>query len=87
MSDICGRAIEGDTAAMQAVADAISSAAAMNDDGREYQIAFALEATGEWEIIKTFRAADDAAANAYAEQHYADREWYVLDANGENING
>jgi hypothetical protein len=41
----------------------------------------------QWHVLESIRATDDAAANAYAEQHYADREWYVLDADGENING
>ena len=40
-----------------------------------------------WHELDAIRATDDAAANAYAEHKYADREWYVLDANGENING
>lgn len=40
-----------------------------------------------WHVLEGIRVADDAAANAYAEQHYADREWYVLDAAGNNING
>ena len=55
-------------------------------DGK-YQIAFMLEATGEFEVIEDFEAADDDAANEYAEQHYGDREWYVLDSAGNNING
>jgi len=37
--------------------------------------------------LESIRVTDDAAANAYAEQHYADREWYVLDSDGQNING
>jgi hypothetical protein len=41
----------------------------------------------QWHVLESIRATDGAAANAYAEQHYADREWYVLDADGENING
>jgi hypothetical protein len=41
----------------------------------------------QWHVLESIRATDDAAANAYAEQHYADREWYVLDADGQNING
>lgn len=53
---------------------------------REYRIALVM-ADGEWEVIDTFEAADDDAANAYAEENHADREWYVLDANGRNING
>ncbi len=55
-------------------------------DEPEYRIAFMLDATGDWEIIEAFRAADDAAANAYAEEHYPDQDWYVLDAAGRNIN-
>jgi hypothetical protein len=55
-------------------------------DGREYRIAF-VRADGEFDVVDRFMAVDDAAANAYAEQHYADREWYVLDADGQNING
>jgi hypothetical protein len=54
--------------------------------GCQYKVAFVLQSTGGWDVVETFTAADDAAANAYAEQHYADREWYVLDADGENIN-
>jgi hypothetical protein len=41
----------------------------------------------QWHVLASIRAADDAAANAYAAEHYGDREWYVLDASGENING
>jgi hypothetical protein len=51
-----------------------------------YHVAFVLESTGEFERVEEFAAADDAAANAYAEEHYAGKEWYVLDANGNNIN-
>jgi len=54
---------------------------------RTYRIAFVLEATGGWDVAETFYADDDDAANAYAKDHYAGREWYVLDASGENING
>jgi hypothetical protein len=59
----------------------------MNATQNEYRIAFVLESTGEFEIVETFEAVDDKAANDYAEQHYAGQEWYVLDAAGENING
>ena len=38
-------------------------------------------------VLDSIRMDNDAAANAYAEQHYAGQEWYVLDANGDNING
>jgi hypothetical protein len=51
----------------------------------EYRIAYMLNATGEFEIIETFTAADDAAANAYAEANH-DGEWYVLNPAGRNIN-
>lgn len=56
-------------------------------DGREYRVAFVLEGDGSFEVVERFMALDDAGASAYAEQHYGDREWYVLDANGRNING
>jgi len=52
----------------------------------EYRIAFSME-SGEWDIIEEFEADDDSAANAYAEDHYPDDEWYVLDERGRNING
>jgi hypothetical protein len=38
-------------------------------------------------VVETFRATDNAAANAYAEEHYSGDEWYVLDDAGRNING
>lgn len=59
-----------------------------------YQIAFMVETTGEFEIAEAFDAADDAAANAWAEsqeprfrQEYDNDGWYVLDQHGNNING
>jgi hypothetical protein len=55
-------------------------------DGREYRIAYAAGG-GEWDVVDTFTATDDDAANAYAEATYSGDEWYVLDANGRNING
>jgi hypothetical protein len=54
---------------------------------REYSIAFVLEGTGGFEVAETFTAAGDNAANAHAEEKYPGRPWYVLNANGENING
>ncbi len=51
-----------------------------------YKIAFMLEATGDFEIVEEFEATSDEEANAYAEQYYGDREWYVLNEYGENIN-
>ena len=55
-------------------------------EGRENRNAYPL-ADGDWDVVDTFQAADDTAANQYAEQHYAGDEWYVLDDTGRNING
>ena len=44
--------------------------------------------TGDWGIIEEFTAADDNAANTYAEDNYSDIEWYVLYQSTQvNING
>ena len=51
-----------------------------------YFIAYAMT-SGEWDIVDSFAATDDADANAYAEQHYTGDEWFVLDSTGKNING
>jgi ribosome modulation factor len=56
------------------------------DVDNEYRIAFPME-SGEWDVVEEFSAASDNAANEYAEKNYADKEWFVLDANGKNING
>lgn len=53
---------------------------------RKYKIAYMVETTGEFEITDTFEAEDDAAANAWADAN-AEGAWYVLDADGRNING
>jgi hypothetical protein len=37
-------------------------------------------------IVEQFEAAHDDAANAYAEANHDDIDWYVLDANKNNIN-
>jgi len=55
-------------------------------EDREYRIAYVM-ADGEWDIVDSFAATDDDAANAYAAEHYDGDEWYVLDATGRNING
>jgi len=34
--------------------------------------------TGDWGIIEEFEVEDDEAANAYADEHYSDIEWFVL---------
>ena len=53
---------------------------------RQYRIAFMLEATGDFEIVKEFEALNDDDANRYAETNYDGQQWYVLNAAGENIN-
>ena len=40
-----------------------------------------------WVLLASIRAADDAAANAYAEAHFSEHEWYIFDADGNDING
>ena len=53
----------------------------------EYRIAIQEgEYVEGWHVLETIRAADDDAANAYAEQNYPDHEWYVLNSAGRNIN-
>ena len=52
----------------------------------EFKIAFATE-SGEWDVVETFEAANADAANTYAEENYDGQEWYVLDSDGDNING
>ena len=54
-------------------------------DGREYRVAFMRE-DGEFDIVDCFMAVDDSGANAYAETYFGGEEWYVLDADGRNIN-
>lgn len=54
---------------------------------RTYHVAVMLEASGDFEILETFNADDDADANAYAEQNHSGKAWYVLDENRRNING
>jgi hypothetical protein len=53
---------------------------------RTYHVAVMVEATGEFEILETFNADDDADANAYAERNHSGKAWYVLDENHRNIN-
>ena len=43
--------------------------------------------TGDWGIIEEFEAQEDTDANAYADEHYGEIEWYVLDEYRDNING
>ena len=53
--------------------------------GCSYRIAFVM-ADGEWDVVAEFRARDDNSANAYAEENYSDKEWFVLNSTGKNIN-
>jgi len=52
-----------------------------------YKIALMLEGTGDFEILEHFDAPDDDAANDYATDRFPNVEWYVLDSDGNNING
>ncbi len=58
----------------------------MTTTTQEYKIAFMVECSGAFEIVETFEAAGNEEANSYAETNYAGKDWYVLDAAGENIN-
>lgn len=53
---------------------------------REYRIAF-VRADGEFDVVARFLARDDEEANMHAEDLYGDAEWFLLDHNGENVNG
>jgi hypothetical protein len=57
----------------------------MSTTQRTYSIAFQAE-SGDFDEVERFRAVDDDEANAYAEEHYPNQEWYVLDSDGDNIN-
>jgi len=57
-----------------------------NTTGGEYRIAY-VAGGGEWDVVDTFTATDDDAANTYAEATYSGGEWFVLDNTGRNING
>lgn len=52
----------------------------------EYRIAYARE-DGSWDVVEEITARSGDDATAYAERHYGDAEWYVIDADGHNING
>jgi hypothetical protein len=54
--------------------------------GRTYYVAFVLQSSGKWDIVKSFTAPNDDAANAYAERNYPNADWYVIDANHNHIN-
>lgn len=52
---------------------------------KNYAIAV-VDANGEFEIVERIRAASDVQAEAYAARLHGDIDWYVLDADGNNIN-
>lgn len=52
----------------------------------DYSVALVNGSDGSFEVIEQFTAESDEAANAYAEQHYPEDEWFVLDSQGRNIN-
>ena len=54
---------------------------------RLYWLAIPSDTTGGWDVLEQFAASSDDNANYYAEATHPGEDWYVLDANGENING
>ncbi len=69
-----------------AIRQCLAVIASRDDIEQEYRIAFARN-DGSWDVVETFSAVDDDAANAYAAENCVDQDWYVLDACGRNING
>jgi mannose-1-phosphate guanylyltransferase len=55
-------------------------------EDKTYRIAF-VKADGSWDYVNEFEACDDEAANAYAEETFPGKDWFVIDADGNNING
>jgi hypothetical protein len=56
------------------------------DNNREYRIAVP-EGDYGWHVLETIHVASAVEACAHAEQHYGDADWYVLNANDQNVNG
>ena len=59
-----------------------------------YQLAFVGPGNETWDIVEQFQAEYDDAENAWVQanecrigKQYDNDEWYVLDADGKNING
>ena len=52
---------------------------------KSYAIAV-VDSNGEFEIVERIRATSDVQAEAYAARLHAEIDWYVLDADGNNIN-
>ena len=51
----------------------------------KYKIAYMRE-SGDWDIVREFSAGNNTEAEEYAESEYPGTDWYVLDANNNNIN-
>jgi len=49
-----------------------------------YRIAF-VNADGSWDIKRKFFADNDATAKEYADEHFANHDWYVLDEHGHVV--
>ena len=41
----------------------------------------------QWVLLDSIRVENDDQANAYAEANFSEYEWYIRDADGNNING
>lgn len=54
-------------------------------NSKRYAIAV-VDSNGKFEIVERISATSDVEAEAYAARLHADIDWYVLDANGNNIN-
>ena len=72
--------------------EAHSDTVLLDEDGdivaqllRTYHVAEMVESTGGWDIRETFEATGDYEALCYAEENYAQTEWYVLDEHRRNV--
>ena len=57
------------------------------ENNKIYFIATVNDGDGSFHLYEEFEASDDHVANAYAEEWYPNLDWYVLDAEKNNING
>lgn len=56
----------------------------------KYKIARTIDGVGfknDFEVLAEFTARNNDAANRYAEENFPDLDWYILNVDGENING
>jgi hypothetical protein len=54
---------------------------------KKYMVAFVCEEDGSFEVVEAFNELDDESANKYCEEHYRGQDWYLLDSDGNNLNG